>query len=59
MDMVVLVVLAIVVALVAIDAIAKLDERAARRREAAGKTPRRDDGTITTQKIVIDLSRRG
>jgi hypothetical protein len=59
METVVLVVLAIVVALVAIDAIAKLDERAARRREAADKTAPKDDGLITTQKIVIDLSRRG
>lgn len=57
METVVLVVLAVVVALVAIDALARLDERAARRREAAGKAPRRDEGIIT-QKIVIDLSKR-
>jgi hypothetical protein len=59
METVVLIVLAVVVALVAIDAIAKLDERAARKREAAGKGRRRDDGLVTTQKIVIDLTRRG
>jgi hypothetical protein len=59
METAVLVVLAIVVALVAIDAIGKLDERAARKREASGKAPRRDDGGISTQKIVIDLTKRG
>jgi hypothetical protein len=59
METVVLIVLALVVALVAIDAIARLDERAARRRQKSGKAPKRDDGGITTQKIVIDLSRRG
>lgn len=47
-----LVVLAIVVALVAIDAIGRLDERKPR-------PPVRDsDPGITTQKIVVDLSRR-
>jgi len=59
METVVLVVLAVVVALVAIDAIAKLDERAARKREARGKGPPRDETVISTQKIVIDLSKRG
>jgi hypothetical protein len=46
-----LVVLAIVVALVAIDAIAKLDER-------PPEEPKRDPGTTTTQKIVVDLTGR-
>ena len=59
METVVLVVLAVVVALVAIDALARLDERGARRREAAGKAPRRDEAIVSTQKIVIDLSKRG
>jgi hypothetical protein len=59
METVVLVVLAVVVALVAIDAIARLDERSARRRNAANKPAARDDGLVSTQKIVIDLSRRG
>ena len=44
--------LAVIIAFVAIDAIARLDERP-RRREP------RDDTTTTTQKIVVDLSRRG
>jgi hypothetical protein len=58
METFVLVVLAIVVALVAIDALARLDERAARRRAAAGNPPP-DETIISTQKIVIDLSKRG
>lgn len=53
METVTLVVLAIVIALVAVDAIARLDERAPRRRE------RRDETVISTQKIVVDLSKRG
>ena len=54
METVVLVVLAIVVALVAIDAIARLDER------DGGKDPARPrgPGSITTQKIIVDLSKR-
>jgi hypothetical protein len=46
-----LVVLAIVVALVAIDGIARLDERKPRR-------VREDQTAVTTQKIVVDLSGR-
>jgi len=45
-----LVVLAIVVALVAVDAIARLDERKPRDDEE------RDPGITATQKIVVDLS---
>jgi len=56
METVVLVVLAVVVALVAIDAIARLDERSARRRSRAAP---RDPSAISTQKIVVDLSKRG
>lgn len=59
METVVLVVLAVVVALVAVDALARLDERAGRRREADRKARRRDQSMISTQKIVIDLSKRG
>ncbi len=52
MDGVVLLVLAVVVAAVAIDAIARLDER-------PKKQLREKDPTITTtQKIRVDLSRR-
>ena len=55
METVVLVVLAVVVALVAIDAIARLDER--------GKDPPRqrdrDETSISTQKIIVDLTKRG
>ena len=52
MQLVVFVVLAIVVALVAIDAIGRLDEK---------RTPKqkpRDQSVISTQKIVVDLSKR-
>ncbi len=47
-----LVVLVIVVVLVGIDAIGRLDER----RTPASKPV--DDRVITTQKIVVDLTRR-
>jgi hypothetical protein len=57
METVVLVLLAVVVALVAIDALAKLDERSRRNRE--DESVERNDGPITTQKIVVDLSKRG
>lgn len=53
METAVFVVLAIVVALVAIDAIGRLDERRPR------KQPPRDETGISTQKIVVDLSKRG
>jgi hypothetical protein len=53
METVVLIVLALVVAAVAIDAIARLDERPYRWRR-----PERDESLISTQKIVIDLSKR-
>lgn len=49
METAVLVVLALVVALVAIDALGRLDER----------RPRRDDkADIPTQKISVDLTKR-
>jgi hypothetical protein len=51
METVVLVVLAVVIALVAIDAIARLDERKA-------TEERRDETSISTQKIIVDLSKR-
>jgi len=50
METVVFVILAIVVALVAIDAIGRLDERRPRKKC--------DETAITTQKIVVDLSKR-
>ena len=53
MQLVVFVVLAIVVALVAIDAIGRLDER----RPMKKKKPR-DQSMISTQKIIVDLSKR-
>jgi hypothetical protein len=53
METVVLVILAIVVAIVAIDAIARLDER----RKRAPPSPR-DETLISTQKIVVDLTKR-
>jgi hypothetical protein len=56
METVVLVVLALVVALVAIDALGRLDERAAHKREAG--RPTADERLISTQKIVVDLSKR-
>lgn len=52
MQLVVFVVLAIVVALVAIDAIGRLDER-----RPMKKKPR-DQSMISTQKIIVDLSKR-
>ncbi len=54
METVVLVVLAIVVALVALDAIARLDERGVKHDDL----PRRGEGAISTQKINVDLTRR-
>jgi hypothetical protein len=51
METVVLVILALVVAVVAIDAIARLDERR--------PPPKpRDETMISTQKIVVDLTKR-
>jgi hypothetical protein len=54
METAVLVLLALVVCLVAIDAIGKLDERGTRHREP----PPVDEGSISTQKIVVDMSKR-
>lgn len=51
MQLAVYIVLGLVIALVAIDAIARLDERGSRRQA-------RDERLISTQKIVIDLSKR-
>ena len=51
METVVLVLLALVVAAVAIDAIARLDERRPRR-------TRGDESLISTQKIIVDLTKR-
>lgn len=52
METVVLVILALVVAVVAIDAIARLDER-----RQPPPAPR-DETMISTQKIVVDLTKR-
>lgn len=52
METVVLIILAVVVAAVAIDAIGRLDERRPRRRQD------RDESVISTQKIVVDLTKR-
>ena len=52
METAVLIILAVVVAVVAIDAIARLDERRPRRRQV------RDESVISTQKIVVDLTKR-
>ena len=52
METAVLIILALVVAVVAIDAIARLDERRPRRRQV------RDESVISTQKIVVDLTKR-
>ena len=52
METVVLVVLALVVALVAIDAIGRLDERRPR------PDKKRDETAISTQKIIVDLTKR-
>jgi hypothetical protein len=54
MQTVVLIVFALVVAAVAIDAIARLDERRPRKRPPK----RRDENLISTQKIIVDLSKR-
>jgi hypothetical protein len=51
METVVLVILALVVAVVAIDAIARLDERRPPKRP-------RDETMISTQKIIVDLTKR-
>ena len=56
METVVLVVLAVVVALVAIDAIARLDER--RQPRLPPPSPGRDETMISTQKIIVDLTKR-
>ena len=53
METVVLVVLAIVVAVVAIDALGRLDERHSRK-----LAKKKDESIISTQKIVVDLSKR-
>jgi len=52
METVVLVILAMVVAVVAIDAIGRLDERRRPPQKSA------DESIISTQKIVVDLSKR-
>ena len=52
METAVLVILAIVVAVVAVDAIGRLDERRPRKKR------HRDEANISTQKIVVDLSKR-
>ena len=54
MQTVVLIVFALVVAAVAIDAIARLDERRPRKQPPR----RRDESLISTQKIIVDLSKR-
>jgi len=53
METVVIVVLLLVVVAVAIDALARCDERRDRRRELP-----RDETSISTQKIIVDLTRR-
>lgn len=53
METVVLVVLAVVIALVAIDAIARLDGQ---RRDVPAQ---QDETSISTQKIIVDLTKRG
>jgi hypothetical protein len=52
METAVLIILALVVAVVAIDAIGRLDERRPKRRQV------RDESVISTQKIVVDLTKR-
>jgi hypothetical protein len=52
MELAIYISLAVIIAFVAIDAIARLGERP-RPRE------KHDDSTTSTQKIVVDLSRRG
>ncbi len=51
METVVLVILALVVAVVAIDAIARLDERRPPKKQS-------DETMISTQKIIVDLTKR-
>ena len=53
MELAVFVVLAVVIALVAIDAIGRLDERRPRETKK-----HKDQSIISTQKIVVDLSKR-
>ena len=53
MEVAVFVVLAVVVALVAIDALGRVDER----RPNVKMRPK-DESVISTQKIVVDLSKR-
>lgn len=53
----VLVILALVVAVVAIDAIARLDERRPRR-EPETDTEAQDESAISTQKVIVDLTKR-
>jgi len=53
METVVLVLLAIVVALVAVDAVGRLDER-----HPPAEPPSGDATAITTQKIIVDLTKR-
>lgn len=52
METVVLVILALVVAVVAIDAIARLDERRPPKKKLS------DETMISTQKIIVDLTKR-
>jgi hypothetical protein len=51
MQLAAIIVIALVVLVVAIDAIARLDER-------CRPPDQREEGTITTQKIIVDLTRR-
>jgi hypothetical protein len=55
METVVLIILAVVVAGVAIDAIARLDERRPRRPKPM---PPADANLVSTQKIIVDLTKR-
>jgi hypothetical protein len=50
MQLAAILVIAVVVVAVAIDAIGRLDERRAK--------PQRDEASITTQKIIVDLTKR-
>lgn len=58
METVVLVLLAVVVTLVGVDAIGRLDERAHRRNQDPEAQEHQDDSPSSTQKIVVDLSKR-
>lgn len=55
METVVIVVLLLVIALVAIDALARCDER---RTVRPARYEPRDEASISTQKIIVDLTRR-